>query len=113
MLLANGVVENETETAVLTCSFVGIPKPNILWKYSNSFGDNSFSNNIMPSRRFNITTITTISNQGLYMVNTTLQIKNLTRDEERQYQCSAVNNVTNLLNVRSSSSTPLTVQCKQ
>lgn len=109
-MLAQEFAVNESEDVNLKCSFVGIPIPNIVWKYTK-FGLNETT--ILSSEKFNITlTDSTDAEQGLFLVKSKLTIKNLTRNEEGNYQCSASNNVPNLLHVQASSIEFLTVQCK-
>ena len=102
------IIQNENSTACFTCVVVGIPRPSIVWSRAVSTEGN-FSN---LSNSTDITIIMTEDkiefNQN--RVNTTLEVRNLFREEdERHYRCLAVNDVENFIQARDRSTAFLTV----
>ena len=102
-------IGNESSSASLTCVVAGIPQPSVSWSTSNSSG---FQTDIVnDSLKYAIVETYESGDQGLLRVRSELTVLNLSKTEdELDYRCDGSSNVTNLLNVLSTSQASLTVQ---
>ena len=88
---------------------IGIPRPNIVWARANSAqGPFTVLNN---SSKTEISETEALLQHNQIMVNTTLEVRNLRKeDDEAYYRCTAVNDVENLIQAESVSTAHLVVQ---
>ena len=92
---------NQSDTAVLRCSFQGNPPPSVTWTGPGSVevmdGSNSATIEVLPGNNYTVESVLTISPA-------------VRMDHEGEYTCTASNGVDNNVGFINSSSANLTVQ---
>ena len=103
-------IGNESSSTSLTCVVAGIPRPSVSWSsfnVSSGLQDNIVNDSV----KYDIVETYHSGEQGLMRVRSELTVLNLSKTEdELYYRCDGSNNVTNLLDVQSTSHASLTVQ---
>ena len=103
-------VGNESSSATLICVVAGIPRPSVAWSSLNASSglQVEIAND---SVKYVIVETSTLGDQGRQLVMSELTILNLDKiNDELLYSCDGANNITNLLDVLSTSQAFLTVQ---
>ena len=102
-------IGNESFSASFTCAVVGIPRPSVSWSRFNSSGH--LTEIVSDSVKYVIVETEENIAQGLVRVTSELTVVNLNKTEDELfYHCEGSSNVTNLLDVVSTSEASLTVQ---
>ena len=88
---------------------IGIPQPIVTWAKATSLHGNFTI--LTNSSKTVISTNTEVVQFNQHMITTTLEVRNLVKeDDEAYYRCSSVNNVENLIQAEHESTAHLTVQ---
>ena len=102
------LVTNESFSTHFTCTIMGIPQPTITWSRGSSTEGNFTT--LTNTTKIVISTDAKIAQFNLYVITTSLEVKNLVKeDDEAYYRCSAVNNVENLIQAENESTALLTI----
>ena len=109
--LQNITIRNETDSVIFSCTVIGIPHPNIIWARANSSQSPFTSTFLTNSSKTETSTTETLVQHNQIMINTTLEVRNLRKeDDEGYYRCTAINNVQNLIQANHDSTGHLIVQ---
>ena len=92
-------VVNMTDTVTITCSVFALPPPTITWT------DDRNSSIVLPGGRFSITQ----SDSGNTRTSI-LTFNGILKEDESNYTCTAVNNVTNVIGAVENGGCIITVQ---